>query len=78
FDYVLEQSGIERASLAPEDVRLLLDHARDAKEALSSAPEARIDVTLSNGKTLSVALDEARFEALTQTLVQRTLTPTKK
>ncbi|RQM47903.1 Fe-S protein assembly chaperone HscA [Paraburkholderia bannensis] len=78
FDYVLEQSGIERATLAPEDVRLLLDHARDAKEALSSAPEARIDVTLSNGKTLAVVIDEARFEALTQTLVQRTLTPTKK
>ncbi|POR53800.1 molecular chaperone HscA [Paraburkholderia eburnea] len=78
FAYVLEQSGIERAALAPEDVRLLLDRARDAKEALSSAPQARIEVTLSNGAAIAVTIDEARFEALTQALVQRTLTPTKK
>ncbi|MFP6559525.1 Fe-S protein assembly chaperone HscA [Paraburkholderia sp. B3] len=78
FDYVLAQSGVERAALAPEDVRLLLDHAREAKEALSSAPEARIDVTLSSGKAIALTIDEARFEALTQALVQRTLTPTKR
>ncbi|WP_321876582.1 Fe-S protein assembly chaperone HscA [Paraburkholderia bannensis] len=78
FAYVLEQSGIERSALAPEDVRLLLDRARDAKEALSSAPEARIELTLSNGAAIDVTIDEARFEALTQALVQRTLVPTKK
>ncbi|RAR60131.1 molecular chaperone HscA [Paraburkholderia unamae] len=78
FDYVLEQGGIERATLAPEDVRLLLDRVRDAKEVLSSAPEARIEVTLSNGKAIALTIDEPRFEALTQALVQRTLTPTKK
>ncbi|WP_321885797.1 Fe-S protein assembly chaperone HscA [Paraburkholderia bannensis] len=78
FAYVLEQSGIERSALAPEDVRLLLDRARDAKEALSSAPEARIELTLSNGAAIAVTIDEARFEALTQALVQRTLVPTKK
>ncbi|WP_321841662.1 Fe-S protein assembly chaperone HscA [Paraburkholderia bannensis] len=78
FAYVLEQSGIERSALAPEDVRLLLDRARDAKEALSSASEARIELTLSNGAAIAVTIDEARFEALTQALVQRTLVPTKK
>ncbi|MEM5325314.1 Fe-S protein assembly chaperone HscA [Paraburkholderia sp. JHI2823] len=78
FAYALEQSGIERATLAPEDVRLLLDRVRDAKEALSFAPEARIDATLSNGKQIALTIDEPRFEALTQALVQRTLTPTKK
>ncbi|MEM5312725.1 Fe-S protein assembly chaperone HscA [Paraburkholderia sp. JHI869] len=78
FAYALEQSGIERATLAPEDVRLLLDRVRDAKEALSSAPEARIEVALSNGKQIALTIDEPRFEALTQALVQRTLTPTKK
>jgi molecular chaperone HscA len=78
FDYALEQSGIERATLAPEDVRLLLDHVRDAKEALSSAPQARLELTLSNGKPIALTIDEPRFEALTQVLVQRTLTPTKK
>jgi molecular chaperone HscA len=78
FGYVLEQAGIERAALAPEDVRLLLDHVRDAKEALSSAPDARIELALSNGKQIALTIDEPRFEALTQALVQRTLTPTKK
>ncbi|WP_028204170.1 Fe-S protein assembly chaperone HscA [Paraburkholderia nodosa] len=78
FAWTLEQSGIERAPLAPEDVRLLLDRVRDAKEALSSAPEARIEVTLSSGKPIALTIDEPRFEALTQALVQRTLTPTKK
>ena len=78
FAYALEQSGIERATLAPEDVRLLLDRVRDAKEALSSAPEARIEAVLSNGKQIALTIDEPRFEALTQALVQRTLTPTKK
>jgi molecular chaperone HscA len=78
FAYALEQSGIERAALAPEDVRLLLDRVRDAKEALSSAPEARIAATLSNGRQIALTIDEPRFETLTQALVQRTLTPTKK
>ncbi|HKR38134.1 MAG TPA: Fe-S protein assembly chaperone HscA [Paraburkholderia sp.] len=78
FAYALEQSGIERATLAPEDVRLLLDRVRDAKEALSSAPEARIEATLSSGQQVALTIDEPRFEALTQALVQRTLTPTKK
>ncbi|MCX5538522.1 Fe-S protein assembly chaperone HscA [Paraburkholderia sp. CNPSo 3076] len=78
FAWTLEQSGIERATLAPEDVRLLLDRVRDAKEALSSAPEARIEATLSSGQPIALTIDEPRFEALTQALVQRTLTPTKK
>ncbi|MEX3917981.1 Fe-S protein assembly chaperone HscA [Paraburkholderia sp. BR10872] len=78
FAWALEQSGIERAALAPEDVRLLLDRVRDAKEALSSAPEARIEATLSSGRQIALTIDEPRFEALTQALVQRTLTPTKK
>ncbi|MCP3714832.1 Fe-S protein assembly chaperone HscA [Paraburkholderia sp. CNPSo 3281] len=78
FAWTLEQSGIERATLAPEDVRLLLDRVRDAKEALSSTPEARIEATLSSGQPIALTIDEPRFEALTQALVQRTLTPTKK
>ncbi|MEM5420300.1 Fe-S protein assembly chaperone HscA [Paraburkholderia ferrariae] len=78
FAWALEQSGIEREALAPEDVRLLLDRVRDAKEALSSAPEARIEATLSSGRQIALTIDEPRFEALTQALVQRTLTPTKK
>jgi molecular chaperone HscA len=78
YAFVLAQAGIDAATLAPEDVRLVLDHVRDAKEALSSAPEARVEVTLSNGKQIALTIDEPRFEALTQALVQRTLTPTRK
>jgi molecular chaperone HscA len=79
FSYVLEQSGgLDAATLAPEDVRLLLDRVRDAKEALSSAPQAPLDVTLSSGKHIALTIDEAQFTALTQELVQRTLTPTRK
>ena len=78
FAWVLEQAGIEAATLAPEDVRLLLDRVRDAKEALSSAPEVRIEVALSSGKPIALTIDEPSFEALTKELVQRTLTPTRK
>ena len=78
YRHVLAQSGLDAAALAPEDVRLLLDRARDAKEALSSAPAVQLDVTLSNGPHIALTIDEARFEALTQELVQRTLTPTRK
>ncbi|HTH60342.1 MAG TPA: Fe-S protein assembly chaperone HscA [Paraburkholderia sp.] len=78
YRYALEQSGLDAATLAPEDMRLLLDRVRDAKEALSSAPQASLDVTLSNGTHIALTIDEPRFEALTQDLVQRTLTPTRK
>ena len=78
FAWVLEQAGIEAATLAPEDVRLVLDRVRDAKEALSSAPEVRIEVALSSGKPIALTIDEPSFEALTKELVQRTLTPTRK
>ncbi|WP_028224422.1 Fe-S protein assembly chaperone HscA [Paraburkholderia ferrariae] len=78
YRYVLEQAGLDAHALAPEDVRLLLDRVRDAKEALSSAPEAKLEVTLSSGKAIALTIDEARFEALTQELVQRTLTPTRR
>ncbi|WP_322014039.1 Fe-S protein assembly chaperone HscA [Paraburkholderia sp. J12] len=78
YRYVLEQAGLDASTLAPEDVRLLLDHVRDAKEALSSAPAVLLDVTLSSGKQIALTIDEARFETLTQELVQRTLAPTRK
>ncbi|WJF91166.1 Fe-S protein assembly chaperone HscA [Paraburkholderia bonniea] len=83
FDHVLYRHVIAAAGLAPEqltpgDVRLLLDSVRVAKEALSVAAEARITVTLSSGVTLDQAISEATFESLTQALVQRTLSPTRK
>jgi molecular chaperone HscA len=76
YRHVVAQAGVEIGT--PEDVRLLLDRVRTAKEALSDAPDARIDVTLSSGKSIGVTITEAQFATLTEALVARTLTPTRK
>lgn len=78
FRYVLGEAGLDAKTLKPEDVRMLLDHVRVAKEALSSAPTARIEATLASGAKLDLTVDEATFETLTRDLVQRTLGPTRK
>jgi len=78
FDYALAQNQLDAQRLAPQDARLLLDHARAAKEVLSSAGSAHIDATLSNGKRLSLCIDAAQFEAITRDLVQRTFAPVRR
>jgi molecular chaperone HscA len=78
YRHVLEQAGVTPQALAAEDVRMLLDSVRVAKEALSDAPLATLQASLSNGTRIDLAIDEATFEAITQALVQRTLAPTKK
>jgi len=78
YRHVLEKANVPAQSLTPEDVRLLLDAVRVAKEALSSAPSASVQVTLASGAKIDVTVEEAAFETITQALVQRTLGPTKK
>ncbi|ARK63840.1 Fe-S protein assembly chaperone HscA [Burkholderia pseudomallei] len=78
FEHVLAQAGLEAAALAPEDVRLLLDRVRGAKEALSAVPQARVDVKLSTGEKLAQTITRDTFAALVEPLVQRTLGPTRK
>ncbi|MBP0593123.1 Fe-S protein assembly chaperone HscA [Paraburkholderia sp. LEh10] len=78
YRFVLERANVPARSLTPEDVRHLLDTVRVAKETLSSAPAASIQVTLANGAKIDVTVDETTFETITQALVQRTLGPTKK
>ncbi|PCE21726.1 Fe-S protein assembly chaperone HscA [Burkholderia ubonensis] len=78
FGHVLAQAGIDANTLAPEDVRLLLDRVRLLKEALSAAPDAVLDVTLSTGAHLVQTVTHDTFAALVEPLVQRTLTPTRK
>ncbi len=76
YRHVLAQSN---ATLdAPEDVRLMLDRVRAAKEALSDVPQTRVQATLSTGVTIDVAVTEAQFATLSEALVARTLGPTKK
>jgi len=76
YRHVVAQAGIIVSQV--EDVRLLLDRVRDAKEALSTRPEAEIQAQLANGTTLRVTVSEPEFAALSAALVQRTLGATKK
>ncbi|WP_250513368.1 Fe-S protein assembly chaperone HscA [Caballeronia sp. INDeC2] len=76
YRHVLEQAGVTLDT--PEDVRLMLDRVRSAKEALSDVPETRVQATLSTGIEIDVAVSEAQFAALAESLVARTLAPTKK
>ncbi|CAN7269948.1 Fe-S protein assembly chaperone HscA [Caballeronia sp. LjRoot34] len=76
YRHVLVKSKVTPAT--PEDVRLLLDRVRTAKEALSDAPEATIQAMLSDGKQIDFTVTESDFATLTDALVARTLTPTRK
>jgi len=76
YRHVLVKSKVTPAS--PEDVRLLLDRVRTAKEALSDTSEATIEATLSDGQQIDFTITENDFATLTEALVARTLTPTRK
>ncbi|UAW63540.1 Fe-S protein assembly chaperone HscA [Mycoavidus sp. HKI] len=78
LEYVLAKAAPDTPTLTAGDKRLLLDAARSAKEALSSAPQTRIDLLLSNGVRIAVTVSEAEFAELVQPLVQRTLVTMRK
>ncbi|MBU9319625.1 Fe-S protein assembly chaperone HscA [Burkholderia gladioli] len=78
FAHVLAAAGIERAALLAEDVRALLDRSRAVKEALSDAPEAAFEMTLSTGATIAQTISAETFAGLVEPLVARTLAPTRK
>jgi molecular chaperone HscA len=78
FRHVLAKAGVDARSLSPQDVRHLLDRVRATKEALSAAPRATLEASLSSGARIEIAVDESEFAALVEDLVQRTLGPTKK
>jgi molecular chaperone HscA len=70
--------GHRLADAGGGDTRRLLAAARQVKEALSSAEQADISVTLSYGQKLNLHLTRAEFEQVTAALVQKTLGPTRK
>jgi len=75
FDAALARSALEEAGLeatTPQDKRAVLVAARAAKEKLTAADHAELACPLSNGD-LHVRVTRARFEALTQPLLERTL-----
>ncbi len=76
FCWILEQSKCKPVNA--QDTRLLLTKAREAKEWLTDHATAQITSVLSTGEVINVTLTTKQFNELTQTLVAKTLTPTKK
>lgn len=69
--WLLEKNGL--SALGPRDTRLLLTHARAAKEQLTEHDETRITAVLSSGDVIDNVLTRAEFQSMSQNLVQRTL-----
>ena len=81
FDHRLLCWIIEHAQLAPlsdEDTRILMVKAREAKELLSSKAETHIDAVLNSGEVVHLALTAATLVDITQHLVNKTITPSRK
>ncbi len=76
FCWMLEQGRF--APLSAGDMRLLLTKARDAKEALTEHTEVRVTAVLSTGEMMDATLTQAAFNAMTASLVSKTLAPTRK
>jgi molecular chaperone HscA len=81
FCWVLDQVRSKSKDFKPlneEDTRLLLTKSRQAKEWLTDNHEANIVCKLSNGTLVDETLSVAQFVALTEHLVIKTLSPTRK
>jgi molecular chaperone HscA len=76
FCWILATAGLN--PLSAEDARLLLTHAREAKEYLSAHGVARIDTRLSSGEGVDLALSTKVFTEITRTLVSKTIGPIRK
>ena len=74
-DWALAEAGIEVVSA--HDKRAVLMAARLAKEALSDAPQTRLQCALDAG-ALDIALIREQFDALTKPLVDKTLAAVKR
>ena len=81
FDHRLLCWIIEQAKLAPlsdQDMRILMVKARETKELLSSQVETHIDAVLNSGEEVHLTLTAATFAQITQHLVNKTITPTRR
>ena len=76
FCWVLEQSKC--APVNARDTRLLLTKAREAKEWLTDHASAQVTSVLTTGEVVNLSISAKQFNELSQTLVTKTLTPTKK
>ncbi|XQW84025.1 Fe-S protein assembly chaperone HscA [Thalassotalea piscium] len=71
-DYLIEQAQLQRP-LTTTLERQLLEQACAAKEALTTAEQHSITLSLTDGKTWQGELTKATFEQLIQSLVAKTL-----
>jgi len=76
FCWILEQSKLP--PISPEDTRQLLTKSREAKEWLTDHAEARITSLLKSGDLVDITLTSAKLTELTQHLITKTLSPTRK
>ncbi|MFM2407733.1 MAG: chaperone protein HscA [Pseudomonadota bacterium] len=76
FCWLLEQNSL--SALPAADMRLLLTHARTAKEQLTEHNETRITAMLSDGRVIDSVLSQAQFHEMSNNLLQRTLQPLRR
>lgn len=76
YCWILEQAGLHAVS--DHDKALLLAKAREAKETLSEHPSVRITAMLSTGELIDLTLTEDAFNAMTESLVAKTLQPVRR
>jgi molecular chaperone HscA len=76
FCWVLEQATL--TPLNANDTRLLMAKAREVKEELTYHPEVRFTSMLSTGEMVDLKITSTILAEITQSLVQKTLGPTRK
>lgn len=76
FCWIIEQGKL--APLSDEDTSLLMVKAREAKELLSTKNDTMIDAALASGERVHLKLSAAKFAEITEHLVGKTMTPTRK
>ena len=76
YCWILEQAKL--SGVKPQDARLLLTRAREAKEDLTFRPDVRITAVLGTGETVDITLTSETFTQITNSLVNKTLSPTRK
>ncbi len=76
YCWILEKAGL--SGLNDQDARLLLTHAREAKEALTEHSSTRVSAILSDGRAVDLEIPAHCFHTMTAHLVQKTILPVRK
>ncbi|WP_394779467.1 Fe-S protein assembly chaperone HscA [Undibacterium sp.] len=76
FCWILQQAHL--SPLSDEDTALLMVKAREAKETLSTKASTHFDAVLGSGEEVHLVIEASVFVEITQHLVAKTITPSKK